>query len=136
MGQVTVVFDTNVLVSALGFGGTPLEALLRAFQDDVDLVATDATISELDRVLGYERLPFTEEDRQQYRSILETESIYVESTHVVAVVERDPADNRFLECALAADATFIVPGDDHLLELESYRGVDIVTPAAFLRRVD
>lgn len=58
MGTVRVVFDTNVVVSALGFGCRPLDALLRAFDEDVQLLASDETLRELERVLKYDQLPF------------------------------------------------------------------------------
>jgi predicted nucleic acid-binding protein len=51
VGTVGVVFETNVLVSALGFGGTPLDAVLRGFQEDVDLLLSEATLAELERVM-------------------------------------------------------------------------------------
>jgi predicted nucleic acid-binding protein len=65
MGTLGVVLDTNVLVSALGFGGPPLEVLLRTFDDEVRLLASEATLDELERVMHYDRLPFTATDRVQ-----------------------------------------------------------------------
>lgn len=135
MGAITVVFDTNVLVSALGFGGTPLDALLRAFDDDIDILATEDTLAELDRVLGYHHLPFDETDREQYLTILSREVELVAPGTTIEVVDEDPDDNRFLECGVAGDATFTVSGDRHLLDLGSFREIEIVTPAEFLQRV-
>ena len=74
MGTIAVVLDTNVLVSALGFGGTPLDALLRTFGDDVRLLATETTLDELDRVMGYAHLPFTDEDRRTFLRIVAREA--------------------------------------------------------------
>lgn len=136
MGQIGVVVDTNVLVSALGFGGTPLEALLRTFDDDIQLLVSEATLSELDRVLGYDRLPFTDDLRIGYVSILAREGALVIPETEIHAVKPDPDDNRFLECAVAGDARFVVSGDDHLLDLGSFRGIEVVTPATFLRRLD
>lgn len=51
MGPIGVVLDTNVIVSALGFGGPPLEALLRSLEDDVRLLASEDTLGELERVV-------------------------------------------------------------------------------------
>lgn len=49
------------------------------------------------------------------------------------MIEDDPTDNRILECALAADAKFVVTGDKkHLLPLGSFQGVSIVGLADFL----
>jgi hypothetical protein len=58
MGAVTVVFDTNVIISAAGFGGVPEESIIRAFQDDIRVVTSEAALDELDRVLEYDHLPF------------------------------------------------------------------------------
>lgn len=44
----------------------------------------------------------------------------------------DPDDNKFLECAIAGGADYIVSGDAHLVEMEEYRGIQILTPAEFL----
>ena len=136
MGPVGVVFDTNVLVSALGFGGTPLEALIRAFEDDVQLVVTSETLAELDRVMQYDRLPFTGDERKQYLEILRNEAEVVTELPELAVVERDPDDDMFLACAVGGNCQYVVSGDDHLLALKSFRGVEIVSPASFLDRVD
>lgn len=46
---------------------------------------------------------------------------------------RDEADNRILECAVAAGADLVVTGDHHLLELRKSRGTAIARVADFLR---
>lgn len=135
MGSLPVVFDTNVLISAIGFGGTPLEALLRAFDDDVAILASGETLDELDRVMGYEHLPFTDDEREQYLAVLSDEIELVTPEPGIEVVERDPDDDAFLACAVAGDAAYVVSGDDHLLELGSYRGIGVVTPAEFVRQM-
>ncbi|MFA1611207.1 putative toxin-antitoxin system toxin component, PIN family [Halobellus rubicundus] len=131
MGTVGVVLDTNVLVSALGFGGPPLEALLRALEDDVRLLASESTLDELDRVMQYDRLPFTDADRHQYLSILRREASLVQPIEGVEVA-RDPDDDKFLGVAIAGDADYVVSGDGDLLDIRSYRGVEIVAPDAFV----
>ncbi len=65
MGALGVVLDTNVMVSALGFGGPPLDLVFETFGEDVRLVASEETLGELKRVMQYERLSFTEADRAQ-----------------------------------------------------------------------
>ena len=137
MGTVTVVFDTNVLVSALGFGVTPLQAVLRAFDDDVQLVVSEPTLTELERVMTYERLPFSPVDRRQYLSILRTEGELVRPEIELDVIDNDPDDNRFLECAVEADADYLVSGDEqHVQPIGEYRGIQVVSPREFLRLSD
>lgn len=51
----------------------------------------------------------------------------------ISVVVDEP-DNRILECAVTGNAEMIVTGDRHLLDLERYEGIEIVTLAVFLER--
>jgi len=120
-------------VSALGFGGTPLEAVVYALDDpEVAVVASEATVDELGHVMAYDRLPFTEQDRERFVTILRREVEVVTVAESIDEIDRDPDDDAFLECAVAGDADVLVSGDDHLLELDTFRGIDIVTPAVFL----
>ena len=57
----------------------------------------------------------------------------VELGERVQVVEQDDADNRILECAIAANASVIVSGDHHLREIGSFRDIRIVTVRTFLQ---
>ena len=134
MGTVGVVFDTNVLVSAIGFGGKPWECLVVAFMGEVEMVTAEAAIDEFERVLGYDRLPFTETEHDRYPALIRDEATLVDPGQSVEVIEDDPDDDLFLEIALEADAEYIVSGDPHLTALGAFRGVDIVRPAAFLER--
>lgn len=131
MGTLGVILDTNVLVSALGFGGPPLDTLLRTFDDEVRLVASEETLNELERVMTYDHLPFTDADRAQYVAILRQEADIIRPDESITVV-RDSDDDKFLEVALAGDADYVVSGDRDLLDLGSYRGTDIVAPHEFV----
>jgi uncharacterized protein len=55
----------------------------------------------------------------------------VASTVAVSICD-DPDDNRILECALAAEASFIVTGDNDLLRLKRFGAAEIITPRAFV----
>jgi putative PIN family toxin of toxin-antitoxin system len=134
MGAVGVVVDTNVLISAFGFGGTPLDAVLRAFGSRYRLVASEETLEELSQVMAYDRLPFTDQERELYPVLLRREAELVSPDTTPAVIDADPDDNEFLACASTGDADYIVSGDSHLLDLEEYHQTEIVSPAAFLER--
>lgn len=58
----------------------------------------------------------------------------VEITGDLHVVADDPDDDKFVECALVADASLIVSGDHHLLELGEYEGIQILSAAEFVAR--
>ncbi len=51
------------------------------------------------------------------------------------VIESDPTDNKYLECAVEGKADLIISGDHHLTDLKAYRGIEIVSPAEFLKAV-
>jgi len=85
-----------------------------------------------------------EELRLDYprREPVEWVDALTESAELIFPMERatgatvDPGDEMVLECALAAEADYIVSGDKkHLLALREFRGISIVSPAEFLRRL-
>lgn len=127
-----VVADTNVLVSALQFGGRPREFLDLAIDGQIDLVLSEAIIAETLRVLRdkFHRPDewLAEADRQ-----LRVIACLAQPTESIQTIEADPADDRILECAVAAKAELIVSGDSHLLRLGGFRGIVIQRVAEFLR---
>ena len=126
-----VVADTNVLVSALQFGGKPKQLLDLAADGQVHLAISESIIAETLRVLRdkFDRGPewLAEADRQ-----LRVIARSVEPTESIKAIEADPTDDRILECAVAAEAEVIVSGDTHLLSLGSFQGISIQRVAEFL----
>ena len=126
-----IVADTNVLVSALQFGGKPKLLLDLAVDGQVDLLVSESILAEALRVFRdkFERAPewLAETDRQ-----LRVVARLVEPTDHIQAIEADPTDDRILECAVAAGAEVIVSGDSHLLSLGSFRGIPIQRVAEFL----
>lgn len=134
MGSLTVVLDTNTIISAIGWGGKPWECLRLCLQDDVDFVGSDDTIGELHRVMGYEHLPFSDTERVLYPLFLAYAMRVVRPTKAVQAITADPDDDKFLEVALEANADCIVSGDTHLLDLGAFREVEIYSAREFLHR--
>lgn len=58
--------------------------------------------------------------------------VVLDTNVLVNAVREDSSDNRVLECALAAEADWIVSGDHHLLELERFEGIPIVSASQLL----
>ena len=130
------VLDTNVLVSAyLEPSGGPARILRNFRQHGFILVLSEAILVEFQEVMAYDRLR-----RVHLLSDVEISAIVAnirEFASLVAPVERlsvvpdDPDDDKILEAAVAGEAAFVVSGDRHLLQLRTYRGIRIVTPAVF-----
>ena len=132
-----VVLDANVFVSGLiSAKGSPAQVLARWREEKFDVVVSPPILQELDRVLHYPRLQhrydLPEEKIQGFLRRLRRLAFEVEPSEEVALIESDPADDRYLECALAGRVQFIVSGDQHLLELGEFQEIQILTPAGFL----
>lgn len=63
-------------------------------------------------------------------------AVLVEPTETPPIVPDDPDDDKFLWCTATAGARYVVTRDEHLLRLRVYRGIRILTPAAFLVLLD
>ncbi len=130
---MTVVFDTNVWISALQFAhvrSTPTRALEMAMSRDV--IASCLEIeAEVLRALTEKFL--WEQDRAEgaLYSVL-ARSIRVALRGTVKLC-RDPDDDKFLECAARAHADLLISGDKDLLTLETDRKTRILSPAQYLR---
>jgi putative PIN family toxin of toxin-antitoxin system len=132
---VRVVVDTNVLVSALFFGGTPERVLLAGLHGRIQLLTSRALLAELERVL-VRKFKLPRRDTHAAIALLQEVADVVEPAVRVTVVAECDADNRVLECAAAGGADVIVTGDSrHLLPLGSFQGIPIVDPAAFATRL-
>lgn len=135
-----VVLDTNVWVSALLWGGKPAAVIKAAEEGRIGIFASEEIIAEISQVLNYPKIAKT----YQSEGVLHEELIeavlkvvkFVEVTKKNSVVVEHPADDKFIECALAARADYIVSGDKHLLKVASYMKKRIVSVSEFLQSID
>ncbi len=126
-----VVFDTNILVSAIVFPGGRGEAALRRIIEERDqLVLSKPIVDELLGILARKFSRDTEE-LAHVAVFLADLSHYVNPRRRLQVVKDEP-DNRILECALTGRADAIVTGDHALLGLRNYRGVHIISLREYL----
>lgn len=125
-----LVLDTNVLVSAYGFGGKPADLMRAIIEGEFELVTSPALLTELADTL-YTVLGFDDEHvRAAIAQIARIAEVVRPDVTLHFVV--DEPDNRVLECARAGAADAIVSGDHHLLDLGEYEGMPIVRVAAVL----
>jgi putative PIN family toxin of toxin-antitoxin system len=130
--KTKVVIDNNVLVSAFGWHGKPEEVVKLAANGRIANFTSMEMLSELARVVGYPKLRFPESLQAEIIETVFTSSSLVNVSEPLKVINSDPADNRVLECAVAACVDFIISGDKHLLDLKKFRNIEIVTPEDFL----
>lgn len=135
-----IVLDTNVVLSALLWRGTPYRLLETVrLRPSLQLYSSAALLEELADVLT--RPSPTKRLALIGKIAREVMADYVAVVEIVAPaalstpVSRDPDDDQVLACALAAQATLIVSGDDDLLSLQSFQGVPVVTAVEAVRRI-
>lgn len=128
-----VVLDTNVLISALAFPGTkPDQILSRIRRREIDLFISPFILSEIDRVLQQKFNLSKRDADSRVKAICNIASLVQPKEQITVITAKDD-DNRILECAIEAQAEFLVTGDkEHLLPIRSYRGIKIASPAQFL----
>jgi putative PIN family toxin of toxin-antitoxin system len=139
MGQIKVkaiVIDTNVVVSALLFGGAPGELIPLWEAGNIQPKASKEIIEEYIRVFAYPKFNLSEEEINflLYHEILP----YFEVVRVSrgrVIIRDDPSDDKFIRCAKAGKASIIISGDRHLLRLKSYGKIKILTPSQFLKAI-
>ena len=132
-----VVLDANVYISSLISGqGNPARIIRRWLAGEYDVLISQPIIDEILRVTGYTRLQQKysqiRETRAEFVALIAEQGIWTEPQETLAVVTADESDNRTLECAAAGGAAYVITGDEHLLNLAHYHGIDILTPAAFV----
>ncbi len=127
-----IVVDTNVMVSALLFGGNPREVLLQAIRGEIGLGMSPAMFYELQGVLSRKKFGLAEQLVETVMNEVTGLSDMVFPRRSVSVIERDPDDNMVLECALEYRAQAIISGDEHLLALAAFENIPILTPAQYL----
>jgi uncharacterized protein len=129
---VNVVIDTNVFVSSF-FGGLPRKVISLWEQDRITWCVSKEILHEYTAVLVRLGLAGEKELAELLRLFAEGRSVlFAARTPTLAVVRQDPADNKFIECAVALKAETIVTGDKHLLAIEDYAGIRILSPREFL----
>jgi putative PIN family toxin of toxin-antitoxin system len=133
-----LVYDTNVIISAvLTPAGFCDQLLHKVVASEAVLIVSIAILDEYERVLMRDSVSRIHQwSPAQVRSLVDSvarHSTIVNPTNVPMVITNDPSDNIFLAAAISGVAEFIVSGDRHLLELRSYRGIEVLRPHEMLQ---
>ena len=134
--MIRAVLDANVLVSAiLSPKGIPAK-ILSAWRDEkfLALVST-AILDEIGRVLRYPKITkrhrWPEERIRRFLEDFARLAIPTPGNLPLSIIKDDPADNRYVECAVEGEADYLVSGDQHLLNLGAYENILILRPREF-----
>jgi putative PIN family toxin of toxin-antitoxin system len=134
---VRVVIDTNVVISALLFGGIPGQLIPLWKSGHIITLASAEIIDEYIRVMAYPKFKLSEEEIHYllYYEILPYFDLVSVGPALSPIIEKDPSDDKFIICAVAGKANFILSGDQHLLSRKNYKKIKILNPEQFLKTV-
>jgi uncharacterized protein len=126
-----VVFDTNVLYSAiLKHGSVPANAVLLIATGFVIPCVSDEVLAEYRSVLYRAELDLNHNRRRELLGTLSSFAVHVAPARKLAICAHEP-DNRFLECAVEAEASYLVTGNARHFP-RRYEDVEVVTPRTLL----
>ena len=128
-----IVLDTNVVASAVFFGGGPYQLLHFIMEGRVDVVASKEIVDEYEDIVHrlQQKYPAISTKIPLQEFIARFEIIRVSSD---IHISRDPDDDKFISCAVDGKCIYIVSGDNDLLSIGNYRDIEILTVVDFLNR--
>ena len=128
-----IVLDTNVVASAVFFGGRPYQLLHFIMEGRVDVVASKEIVDEYEDIVHrlQQKYPAISTKIPLQEFIARFEIIRVSSD---IHISRDPDDDKFISCAVDGKCIYIVSGDNDLLSIGNYKDIEILTVVDFLNR--
>ncbi len=132
-----IVIDTNVIISAILFNNSPPGKAVKLANQLGQILLSDVIFQEMQKTITRKKFDryLSYDSRRQILSKLLLDSELVEITETITIC-RDPKDNKFLEVAVSGQGDLIITGDQDLLILNPFRGIDIITVNEFLTRVN
>jgi uncharacterized protein len=128
---VKVVFDTNVYISALVLPGSRADTALQRIVDGADeLLLSRPILAELLEVLA-RKFSRDAEELSRVALLLDNLGAIVATSTTVTDLADEP-DNRILECAIDGGADCVVTGDKKMLQLETWRGIQVMSLTDYL----
>ncbi|NOQ22973.1 MAG: putative toxin-antitoxin system toxin component, PIN family [Candidatus Aegiribacteria sp.] len=129
-----VVVDTNVLISAVFFGGKPGQILDAWQKKKIELVISTEILAEYIDVLHRLSAKYPKVDVSQIITLIASFSLIVEARSLEEKVCEDPDDDKFIAAAIAGSSNVIITGDAHLLDVSGYSDIEMIEPAAFIEK--
>jgi putative PIN family toxin of toxin-antitoxin system len=124
--------DTNVFISSF-FGGNPRKVIDLWKSGEITLCLSKPIVDEYIEVLRRLELQ-SEKELEELLGLFAHgfHLVYTAKTPELHVVEEDPEDDKFIECAVALKAKFVITGDSAVRKLRNYMNIKIVSPREFL----
>lgn len=125
--MLKVVLDTNVLISSIISDGKSRELLKKGIANQYRIITSDLILKELETVLCRPKFKTRQEEVNRIIHALNKTAHVVAVKTTIKAVKKDPQDDMIIETALDGEAQIIVTGDNHLLALERFQEIRIIT---------
>lgn len=133
--MIKVVLDSNVVISAVVFGGKPRKILSLIIEGRLTLCLSKAIIDEVLEILE-KKFKYTQKMLLAIEHELELVAFVIEPDIKIEYITEDEDDNKILECAVTAGCEYIVSGDRHLLSIGKFKLIEIKSVSDFLRDLE
>lgn len=132
--EIRVVIDTNIMISSL-WGGKPFDVIRKWNDGHIIMVVSPEILDEYLEV--YKRFNLSDDELEALTILFANprNTIVINTKSKISLIKDDPADNKFLECAVDGKADCIISGDKHLLKCAGFKHCVIIKPADFLARL-
>ena len=128
--RLKIVLDTNILVSASFWNGPSFEIISLAVFNKIICFTSNVLLEEYKKVILRD-FNITENSFNERQKDLLKIAIIIYPVQIIIACE-DKDDNKVLEAGVCANADFIISGDKHLLKMNEFRGIKIVTAHQFM----
>ena len=129
-----VVADSNIFISSFFWGRNPRKIMERTIDGEDKLFVCKEILQETAAVMARSKFSVSSEHIARFIRSIEEVAYHIVLNGIVQQVCRDSEDDKILECALLANADYIVTGDNDLLTIKEFRGVKIVTTSEYLNQ--
>jgi putative PIN family toxin of toxin-antitoxin system len=127
-----IVLDTNVLISGIFFKGPPYQILDAWRNGRLTLIVSPEILLEYQRVANILKHKYSKIDIHPILELIMRNAKFITSNKIDEQVTDDPDDEKFIECAITGNVSIIISGDNHLLKVSGYAGIQVLKPKDFV----
>lgn len=131
-----ITLDTNVLISGTFWLGNSFKILEKVKNGEIELILSEEIISEYEEVLSYpeikDKIKINDLEAKFTLEKLREMAVIVNPSRKIDFIKEDADDNFILECAVEGKVDYIISKDNHLLKLNEFEDIKIITPEKFI----
>ncbi|MCL2101041.1 MAG: putative toxin-antitoxin system toxin component, PIN family [Fibromonadales bacterium] len=130
-----IILDANIFISAFFWKGNPQRVIDRVTDGLDDLFMSMEILEEITEVINRPKFNVDKKEIENYISGIKKITKFINPSEQINA-SRDIKDNKYLECAVMANADYIISGDIHLLELKKHNEIIILKAKEYLDIVE